>query len=85
MGLLALSRSFGTKFSGHMVSTMIGHATCFERAFDLVCSGSFLTVEQLKHQLKDEGHDVNHLNDCGLARGLAIRRMYLWRKIEVGG
>lgn len=50
------------------------------RAFDLVRSGSFDHLAQIKHQLNAEGHDINDLNDRGLSRGLALRRMYLSRK-----
>ena len=79
-----LAATLGLK-SVRMAGTMIGHTTCFERAFELVCSGSFVDVAQLKHQLEVEGYDVKHLNDCGLARGLAIRRMYLWRASSEDG
>lgn len=55
-------------------------AICMGRAHDLVRSGSFEHVGQLRHQLKAEGHDINDLNDRGLARGLALRRMFLSRR-----
>ena len=81
----ALAKNVGSNFSVRMVGTMIGKATCMERAFDLLCSGSFFDVAQLKHQLEAEGHDIDHISDRGLSRGLAIRRMYLWRKSAAFG
>jgi hypothetical protein len=55
-------------------------AMCSGRAYHLVRSGSFHDIAQIKHQLEAEGYDTNHLNDRGLCRGLALRRMYLSRK-----
>lgn len=41
-------------------------ALCNGRAYDLVRSGSFDHIAQIKHQLNAEGHDINDLNDRGL-------------------